>query len=89
MPTKHSNINKRFFYFSISIVILLLLSLLNIRNYFLPKAVLGIKTQAKSLNEEFWNEYLKNNPNYVPGWLEIGRVDKALQIDPNYFPSSK
>ena len=84
MPAKHSNSDNQFIILSIALLILLLLSSLNIKNYYLPKTVLGISTQEDISNNEFWNEYLKNNPNYVPGWLEIGRVDKALEIDPNY-----
>lgn len=83
MPAKHSNY-KQFVLFSILFVILLFLTFLNIRNYFLPKTVLGIATSEETSNSEFWNEYLKSNPNYIPGWLEIGRADKAFEIDPNY-----
>lgn len=86
MPAKHSNRNKQFLLFTIGAIVLLLLSFLNIRNYYLPKKdVLGISTSQIPSDNDFWNEYLKNNPNYVPGWLEIGRIDKALEIDPNYL----
>lgn len=83
MPAKHSN-NKQFILISILLVVLLFLTFLNIRNYYLPKTVLGIITSEEVSNSEFWDEYLKSNPNYIPGWLEIGRTDKALEIDPNY-----
>lgn len=69
------------------LLMLLYLTYLNIRNYYLPKTVLGISTSTQVSSYDFWNEYLKNNPNYVPGWLEIGRADKALEIDPNYQTS--
>lgn len=84
MPAKHSNSNKKFIFLSIALLVLLLLASLNIKNYYLPKTVLGINTQEVLSNNDFWNEYLKSNPNYVPGWLEIGRIDKALEIGPNY-----
>lgn len=84
MPAKHSNSNKQLILISIALLVLLILASLNIKNYYLPKTVLGISVQEEISDNEFWNEYLKNNPNYVPGWLEIGRIDKAVEIDPNF-----
>ena len=84
MPAKHSINNKQFIFFSVAILVLLFFSFLNISNYYLTKPVLGAKTGTSLSNDDFWKEYLKNNPNYVPGWLEIGRVDKAREIDPNF-----
>lgn len=45
--------------------------------------VLGETTQISSY--DFWINFLSKNPRYIPGWIEIGRVDKVNKIDPNYF----
>lgn len=66
----------------VAVVTILLLSALNIENYLAPKEVLGVEIENKE--EEFWNEFLEKNPNYIPGWIELGRLDKVRQIDPNY-----
>ena len=66
------------------VLIIIFLTSINIRNYFKPNkvAVLGIET----VNSEFifWQEFLTEHPNYVPGWIEIGRGDKGYKIDPNF-----
>ncbi|MEK7550528.1 MAG: hypothetical protein AAB535_01980 [Patescibacteria group bacterium] len=68
--------------FCASVVMILLLSALNIQSYLEPKPVLGIETED---NEKiFWEDFLSKNPNYIPGWIELGRLDKVKQIDPNY-----
>ena len=61
-----------------------MLSFLNIKSYYSINNVLGVATKSTESTNDFWSEYLKSNPNYIPGWVEIGRYDKALQIDPNY-----
>lgn len=64
-----------------------MLSLINIKNYFStqtkPEPVLGANVENIDV-QEFWNDFLSKNPNYLPGWLEIGQTDKAYFIDPNY-----
>jgi hypothetical protein len=72
-----------FLFFSISIITLLLLSALNIKNFLTPKVVLGIE-DINLINEDYWREFLEKNPDYIPGWIELGRFDKVKQIDPNY-----
>ena len=65
---------------------ILLLSAVNIENYLTPKKVikvLGAETQVTS-DKKFWEEFLTKNPSYIPGWIEIGRMDKVKEIDPNY-----
>ena len=64
-------------------VVILLLSALNITNYLAPKKVLGAETLAPDTTK-FWDEFLSKNPNYAPGWQEIGRTDKVNEIDPNF-----
>ena len=69
----------------ILIVFALLVSAVNINSYLGPNKVLGAEIEESVNNEAFWNEFLANNPDYIPGWIEIGRMDKVLEIDPNYF----
>jgi hypothetical protein len=67
-----------------AIIFVLLLASTNIRSFLTTKKVLGIETQI-NLNEIFWQDFLDKNPNYIPGWIEIGRNDKVKEIDPNYL----
>lgn len=67
------------------IVLALLVSALNIGTYLKPNKVLGAETQEVNSTDTFWQDFLSKNPNYIPGWIEIGRMDKVIQIDPNYF----
>jgi hypothetical protein len=66
-----------------AIIFVLLLASTNIGSFLTTKKVLGIETQI-NLNEIFWQDFLDKNPNYIPGWIEIGRNDKVKEIDPNY-----
>lgn len=73
----------------IAILLVLLLSSINIAKYTSPNTVLGINTEQKTESESqqetiFWQELLNKNPEYVPGWIEIGNLDKAKEIDPNF-----
>ena len=75
--------------FCTAIITLLLLSALNIESYLAPKDILGVRTtisEADSIEVDFWKTFLEANPDYIPGWIEIGRWDKVRQIDPNYLP---
>ena len=65
------------------VALILLLSLVNILFYLSPKKVLGLETKASN-DQVFWNKFLSQNPNYIPGWIETGRADIARQIDPNF-----
>ncbi len=59
-----------------------------------------IQTDAKtvfSFEKGFWQAFLKKNPSYLPGWLELAKIEvqledidaakealnKAREIDPN------
>jgi hypothetical protein len=71
-------------YFYVIAILILILSIININSYFPQKPpVLGVET--KNTEGIFWYDFLQKHPNYIPGWIEIGRVDKAIEIDPNYF----
>lgn len=62
-------------------VLILLLSLFNLQNLNKQKVnVLGIKT-----NNSFWEDFMLKHPTYIDGWIELGRMDKVRQIDPNYL----
>lgn len=67
----------------VAALFVLLLSATNIESYQEPKKVLGAETQV-NLDDKFWEEFLNKNPDYIPGWIEIGRMDKVKEIDPNY-----
>jgi hypothetical protein len=68
----------------VAALFVLLLASVNIKNYLTPKKVLGAKIQPET-TEGFWQDFLAKNPNYIPGWVEIGRIDKVKEIDPNYL----
>lgn len=70
-----------FIYFLI--VFLLLLTSLNIKNRLTPRSVLGAEVETGS-SEDFWQDFVTENPSYIPGWIELGRLDKAEVIDPNF-----
>lgn len=69
----------------ILLILLLVVSAININNYLSPRKVLGAEVQETSADEVYWNNFLAKNPNYIPGWIELGRWDKVRQIDPNYL----
>ena len=71
-----------------AILFILLLASINIEYYLVPKKVLGAETIAPTQTEIFWQDFLNKNPNYIPGWIEIGRWDKVGEIDPNYLVES-
>ena len=83
MPAAQKQQYPVYFFLLVSAITLLLLSALNIENYLAPKEVLGIEIQSDT-NEEYWIDFLQEHPNYIPGWIELGRYDKVKQIDPNY-----
>jgi hypothetical protein len=76
--------SKELFIFVVFLFILCLTAI-NISSFSKPKVkVLGVET-INSSNEKFWNDFLIKHPNYIPGWIETGRTDRAKEIDPNYF----
>ena len=83
-------------------VIVLLITGINLQSYLTPNQVLGTKAEVAgpSENEQekiFWENFLKDNPRYFDGWLELARIydeegnleakEKALnyarEINPN------
>jgi len=94
MSKKHS----LFILYSAFTVFLLVMSFLSLRTYFLqgvPK-VLSATTEVPS-EELFWKSFLSSNPNYLPGYIELAKIQiengqldeanniliKAEKIDPN------
>lgn len=48
------------------------------------------KTQVQVLGAEtdnlYWENLVLNHPTYRDAWVELGRMDKVLEIDPNFIP---
>lgn len=65
------------------ILILLILSFMNLKTIFSYKKVLGVET-AKPSAIDYWSKFLTDNPNYIPGLLEINNTTEANKVDPNY-----
>lgn len=42
--------------------------------------VLGANT-----DNTFWEEFVIKHPTYRDAWIELRRIDKIKEIDPNYF----
>ena len=84
--SKLKNISHQMFVY-VSILLLLFLTLQNVNTFLSSDKVLSAQTEELNLSENntsFWNGFLERNPNYVPGWNEIGRTDRVKQIDPNF-----
>ncbi len=64
-------------------VFVLLLSFINIKNITTKKEVKVLGTTVVD-NTEFWKDFLKENPTYRDGWVELNRMDIVKRIDPNY-----
>ncbi len=69
----------------IAALIVLILTSINLRYYMLPQKIEVLGAETLSSPEDFWEGFLAENKHYIPGWIEIGRIDKAAQINPNYF----
>lgn len=73
-----------------AILLILFLTIFNINKHLSTKTVLGTSTtnepqNTAALNERlFWEDFVEKNPSYIPGWIELGRMDKVREIDPNY-----
>jgi hypothetical protein len=69
----------------LTILFLLLLTSFNIDNYLKPKDQITREEKVLGASENgFWEDFMKENPGYIPGWVELGRVDKIMEIDPNF-----
>ncbi len=74
-----------------AILFILLLTAVNLGSFLKPESkVLGVETDSTNLGQTnseqiFWESFLKIHPKYIPGWIELGELDKVREIDPNYF----
>ncbi len=69
----------------VGVIFLLVLAASNINSYLEPQKVLGAEIEVKDNDIDFWEAFLTKNPDYIPGWIELGDFEKIKQIDPNYF----
>lgn len=70
-------------------ILILVLTSINITSYLGNKKVLGAETsnpgtKTSSDDTAFWQDFLTKNPDYIPGWVEIGNTAEAKKIDPNF-----
>jgi len=89
MPTNRVNpdstaVNPEKIFVIVTVMLLFLLALINFDSYLHPQKVLGVETVKAEDNNEFWPGFLKKNPDYIPGLIETGNLDRVKQIDPNY-----
>jgi len=65
-----------------SAILIILLSMFNLQNINKKQIkVLGIET-----DNSFWEDFVQKNPTYRDGWVELDRMDKVNEIDPNFQP---
>ena len=68
---------------------ILSLTVININKYLTPTQVLGIQIENVEDDSHFWEVFLKKNPNYLPGLVEIGEFEKVKKINPNFIFDQK
>ena len=79
----NNTINEIFIY--VFLLLTLLLVSINIGTYLHPKQTKVLGDETQNMNEIFWQDFLSKNPDYIPGWIEIGDIGKANSINPNYL----
>lgn len=62
-------------------VLILLLSLFNLKH----SSKKNVEVLGTSIESTYWEDLLTKYPTYIDGWVEIGRMDKVKEIDPNYI----
>lgn len=68
-----------------ALLFILLLASMNVSSYLRPKQTKVLGTETENKEVVFWQDFLAKNPDYIPGWIEIGKTEKVNTIDPNYF----
>ncbi len=63
-------------------VIVLLLSLFNLKD----KSKKEIIVLGATTSNTYWEEMVVKHPTYRDAWVELGRMDKVEEIDPNFTP---
>lgn len=61
-------------------ILILLLSTLNLSTK--PKQ--EIKVLGVTTDNSYWEKMVIKHPTYRDAWIELGRMDKVKQIDPNF-----
>lgn len=80
--TKKARLEVKNFIYTLIAISILLLSAFNLRSNKQEIQVLGAQVED---NQKYWEELVKKHPTYIEGWLELGRLDKVREIDPNYL----
>jgi len=75
--------NRDYLFALITVVVILSLTAFNLIKIPVKVKVLGVTEINNS--EVFWADFLTKHPNYIPGLIETGKIDKVNIIDPNYF----
>lgn len=85
MSVKKVNIAVVEIFIYVLLLFILSLTSINIDAYLNrpPTKVLGVDTQNK--NGLFWQDFLDKNPDYIPGWIETGDMNRVNDINPNYL----
>jgi cell division protein FtsL len=80
--TKKRNFSSdlQFLFFVNLTIIVLLLSIFNLSN----KTKTETKVLGTTTDNSYWEEMVKKHPTYKEAWVELGRMDKVYEIDPNY-----
>ena len=63
------------------VVLVLLLSFFNLT--IKPKT--EIKVLGVATDNSYWEEMVTKHPTYRDAWIELGKMDKVIEIDPNYL----
>lgn len=61
-------------------ILVILLSIFNLQT----KKKNQVTVLGASNDLAYWEELVKKHPTYRDAWIELGRMDKAEEIDPNY-----
>ncbi len=89
MAKKKLNFKKEltFLLYITFVFLILLLSIFNLQNINKKPVVkvLGIEDEVTYDDKSFWQDLVVKNPTYRDGWIELRRLDKIKEIDPNYF----
>lgn len=85
MNKSHRRKGSNYLFIYITSVIVLILTIINLNSYINPTKTKVLGAETSNTEGIFWYNLLKDNPDYIPGWIEIGRTDKIKLIDPNYF----
>lgn len=84
--TAHKSVKEKlvFLLFILGLIVILLVSLVNLKIYFSKEKVLGAKvenTKEEEIKkkEYFWQDFVFQNPNYFTGWIELAKLENELE----------